>query len=98
MGPAAHARYFDLKKFSPEQRKSYLKQERGAYTAYDLFFLLLFTLSDRHIAHRFGTASSLLSLIPFASIPIQFTNTVGAALWAADIEHAGDSLINSKSD
>lgn len=34
-------------------------------------------------------ASALLAMIPFASIPIQFTNTVGAALWAANIEKAG---------
>lgn len=35
---------------------------------------------------RFGTAAALLGMIPFASIPIQFTNMVGAALWAANLE------------
>jgi len=34
----------------------------------------------------FGTVATLLELIPFASILFAFTNTVGAALWAADIE------------
>jgi len=34
----------------------------------------------------FGTVATLLELIPFASIFFSFTNTVGAALWAADIE------------
>jgi len=34
----------------------------------------------------FGTVATLLELIPFASILFSFTNTVGAALWAADIE------------
>ncbi|KAK6066767.1 hypothetical protein SCUP234_11946 [Seiridium cupressi] len=34
----------------------------------------------------FGTAATLLEMIPFASIFFAFTNTVGAALWAADIE------------
>lgn len=34
----------------------------------------------------FGTVATLLELIPFASIFFTFTNTVGAALWAADIE------------
>jgi len=29
-------------------------------------------------------------MIPFASIPIQFTNTVGAALWAANLEGKKD--------
>jgi len=36
--------------------------------------------------HSFGTVATLLELIPFASIFFTFTNTVGAALWAADIE------------
>lgn len=34
----------------------------------------------------FGTVATLLELIPVASIFFSFTNTVGAALWAADIE------------
>jgi len=34
----------------------------------------------------FGTVATLLELIPFASMLFSFTNTVGAALWAADIE------------
>jgi uncharacterized protein involved in cysteine biosynthesis len=34
----------------------------------------------------FGTVAILLELIPVVSIFFSFTNTVGAALWAADIE------------
>lgn len=34
----------------------------------------------------FGTVATLLELIPVVSIFFSFTNTVGAALWAADIE------------
>ncbi|KAK4117571.1 hypothetical protein N656DRAFT_47721 [Canariomyces notabilis] len=34
----------------------------------------------------FGTVATLLEMIPVASIVFTFTNTVGAALWAADIE------------
>ncbi|KAL8708106.1 MAG: hypothetical protein Q9220_006960 [cf. Caloplaca sp. 1 TL-2023] len=34
----------------------------------------------------FGVAAVLLELVPVASIFFAFTNTVGAALWAADIE------------
>ncbi|KAK4175698.1 hypothetical protein QBC36DRAFT_291251 [Triangularia setosa] len=37
-------------------------------------------------ATSFGTAATLLEMIPVASIVFSFTNTVGAALWAADIE------------
>lgn len=34
----------------------------------------------------FGIAAVLLELVPVASILFAFTNTVGAALWAADME------------
>ncbi|RFU34457.1 hypothetical protein B7463_g1835, partial [Scytalidium lignicola] len=34
----------------------------------------------------FGTVATLLELVPVASIFFSFTNTVGAALWAADTE------------
>ena len=34
----------------------------------------------------FGVASFLLEMIPFANLVFAFTNTVGAALWAADLE------------
>jgi len=40
----------------------------------------------------FGTVATLLELIPVASILFAFTNTVGAALWAADIEKNGVSM------
>lgn len=36
----------------------------------------------------FGVVAVLLELIPFASILFAFTNTVGAALWAADLERS----------
>ncbi|MCJ1228663.1 hypothetical protein MMC12_005324 [Toensbergia leucococca] len=35
----------------------------------------------------FGIAAVLLELVPIASILFAFTNTVGAALWAADMEN-----------
>lgn len=37
---------------------------------------------------RLGIAAFVLEMIPFASIAFSFTNTVGAALWAADLEKA----------
>ena len=33
-GPSYHERYFQLKNFSEEQRKQYVKQRQGAYTRY----------------------------------------------------------------
>lgn len=38
------------------------------------------------ISCSFGVAAVLLELVPIASIFFAFTNTVGAALWAADLE------------
>ena len=37
---------------------------------------------------RLGMASFVLETIPFVSIVFSFTNAVGAALWASDIEKA----------
>ncbi|GAA5883638.1 hypothetical protein JCM16303_004929 [Sporobolomyces ruberrimus] len=39
-GPAAHDRYFELKGFSPSQRKQYVEKRRGAYTAFGATSLL----------------------------------------------------------
>jgi hypothetical protein len=39
----------------------------------------------------FGVPAVLLELVPIAGIFFSFTNTVGAALWAADMEQGGQS-------
>ncbi|KAK3176108.1 hypothetical protein OEA41_007430 [Lepraria neglecta] len=66
-GPAAHARYFQLKQWNSNQRQKHIEEYKAAYTS-------------------FGVAAVLLELVPMASILFAFTNTVGAALWAADME------------
>ncbi|KZS96996.1 hypothetical protein SISNIDRAFT_406774 [Sistotremastrum niveocremeum HHB9708] len=66
-GPGYHARYFQLKGFSNEERNAYIASHKGAYVA-------------------FGTASMVMNLVPLASIAFTFTSTVGAALWAAELE------------
>ncbi|KAL2822155.1 hypothetical protein BDW59DRAFT_173963 [Aspergillus cavernicola] len=38
-----------------------------------------------------GMASVLLEMVPFASMVFEFSNAVGAALWAADLEKASSS-------
>ncbi|KAI1423910.1 hypothetical protein F5Y12DRAFT_785731 [Xylaria sp. FL1777] len=40
----------------------------------------------------FGTVATLLEMIPVVSIFFAFTNTVGAALWAADIEQKSTKM------
>jgi hypothetical protein len=44
--------------------------------------------------YSFGIAATLLEMIPFANLIFAFTNTVGAALWAADIERQGTTAPN----
>ncbi|KAK2067427.1 hypothetical protein P8C59_001168 [Phyllachora maydis] len=43
----------------------------------------------------FGTVATLLEMVPVASILFSFTNAVGAALWAADIEAKETSMTES---
>jgi len=45
----------------------------------------------------FGTVATLLELVPVASILFAFTNTVGAALWASDIESNDTSMTELQS-
>lgn len=51
-------------------------------------------IADSHkLAYRqFGIAAALLSSIPIASWGFAFSNTVGAALWAADLEKRNEQL------
>ena len=51
-------------------------------------------IADSHkLAYRqFGIAAALFSAIPIASWGFAFSNTVGAALWAADIEKRQETL------
>jgi hypothetical protein len=70
-GPAAHARYFQLKGLSQTKQAEWVEKRQGAYTG-------------------FGTVATLLELVPVAGIFFAFTNTTGAALWAADLESRGN--------
>lgn len=86
-GPTAHDRYFQLKGWNNEQRQKHIEQFSGAYTRYvksaSSSLTVTWGLSRRR---SFGVVAVLLELIPVASIFFAFTNTVGAALWAADLE------------
>ena len=69
-GPAAHARYFQLKRWTASKRNEFVEENRGPYTS-------------------FGVVANLLELVPIAGIFFTFTNTVGASLWAVDLENSG---------
>ncbi|KZZ93241.1 hypothetical protein AAL_05626 [Moelleriella libera RCEF 2490] len=75
-GTNVHGRweqYFQLKKWTAAQKREWLENHTGAYTA-------------------FGLVATLLEMIPVANIFFTYTNTVGAALWAADIEELNTSM------
>lgn len=52
------------------------------------FSLAVFGLGSETNWDRLGMASVLLEMVPFASMLFEFSNAVGAALWAADLEKA----------
>lgn len=85
-GPAAHTRYFQLKEWDSTQRQKHIAEYRGAYTRYLRTLPTMASRDATNDIHSFGVAAVLLELVPVASILFAFTNTVGAALWAADIE------------
>jgi len=46
-------------------------------------------LNVTNISDSFGIPATLLEMVPIAGIFFAFTNTCGAALWAADLESTG---------
>ena len=81
-GPAAHARYFQLKEWNSSQRTKHVDDNKAAYTRQ-----VKFRIAEDLANHTsFGVAATILEMIPIASILFSFTNTVGAALWASDME------------
>jgi hypothetical protein len=49
----------------------------------------LVCLKVTNIVDSFGIPATLLEMVPIAGIFFAFTNTCGAALWAADLESTG---------
>ncbi|KAK7537195.1 uncharacterized protein J3D65DRAFT_624723 [Phyllosticta citribraziliensis] len=71
-GPELHARYFQLKEWSPAERRRFVDARAGAYAG-------------------FGVAAVALELVPVVGLFFAFTNAVGAALWAAELEERGST-------
>ncbi|KAF2764414.1 hypothetical protein EJ03DRAFT_28097 [Teratosphaeria nubilosa] len=76
------------KKYGPSAHKRYF-QLKGMNKAQQERFV-----EERKGAYTgFGVAATLLEMIPLAGILFAYTNTCGAALWAADVEQkSGTSL------
>jgi hypothetical protein len=49
----------------------------------------LVCLNFTNTLDSFGIPATLLEMVPIAGIFFAFTNTCGAALWAADLESTG---------
>ncbi|KAI5292015.1 hypothetical protein KEM52_006683 [Ascosphaera acerosa] len=67
IGPAYHARYFQLREMDKKRRQAFVNAHRGGYAS-------------------FGAAAYALEMVPFASLAFAYSNAVGAAMWAADME------------
>jgi len=75
-GPGYHERYFQLKGFDGQKRKSFVEKRQAAYIA-------------------FGATALAVQLIPVVGLLFGFTSTVGAALWASQIEKKGKGEPNT---
>lgn len=82
-GPTAHARYFQLKQMNKKEKDQFVERRKAAYARF-----VTSRPSDPQILtlNSFGIPAVLLEMVPIAGILFSFTNTVGAALWAADME------------
>ncbi|KZZ86876.1 hypothetical protein AAP_06140 [Ascosphaera apis ARSEF 7405] len=67
VGPAYHARYFQLREMDKKKKDSFINAHRGGYAS-------------------FGAAAYALEMVPFASLAFAYSNAVGAAIWASEIE------------
>lgn len=90
-GPAAHARYFQLKEMKSRQKEDFIEQRKAAYTRYDQTTK---SCCSSNVTRSFGVPVVLLELIPVAGLFFSFTNAVGAALWAADMEQSNTTAPN----
>jgi hypothetical protein len=84
-GPTAHARYFQLKQMKKQEKDQFIEKRKAAY-ARSVNHAIQYTHQILLTDTSFGVPAVLLELVPILGIFFSFTNTVGAALWAADME------------
>lgn len=93
-GPNYHNRYFALKGQSGTERNEIIARRRGAYASLSLFICARLNIADYDpdisLDYSFGIISQALQLIPGMSMVFECTSIVGAALWAAELERAGE--------
>ena len=89
VGPQAHSRYFQLKGMSGPQKERHIEERKAAYTSFGVPAVLLEMVCTQPNTESCFMANHKFVQIPIAGIFFAFTNTCGAALWAADLESTG---------
>ena len=74
---------------SGPQKERHIEERQAAYTSFGIPAVLLETVRIEPISKSCFTANHNFVQIPVAGIFFAFTNTCGAALWAADLESTG---------
>ena len=74
---------------SGPQKERHIEERQAAYTSFGVPAVLLEMVCTHFDAERCFTTNDKLVQIPIAGIFFAFTNTCGAALWAADLESTG---------
>jgi hypothetical protein len=101
-GPTQMARYHELKQLSPEARKKFISAHRGAYSALGVVSLLLTLVPvigpvRPCVSPLFGRASCAdRGVILRSQVVFTYTNEVGAALLAADIEKREGKVVEGE--
>lgn len=77
------------KKFGPTSHARYFQLKGMSKSQRDKF------VEEKRAAYTsYGIVATLLEMVPVAGIFFSFTNTVGAALWAADLEERSNTAPN----
>jgi hypothetical protein len=86
-GPSYHQRYYQLKGFDAQKKKEMIHKRRGAYTAFGTVAMALNLIPVASVFFT-RTSHSIATLpLPFVNPTCAVTSSVGAALWASDIEN-----------
>ena len=74
---------------SGPQKERHVEERQAAYTSFGIPAVLLEMVRTHTDAEKHFMTNHKLVQIPVAGIFFAFTNTCGAALWAADLESTG---------
>ncbi|KKY24751.1 hypothetical protein UCRPC4_g02280 [Phaeomoniella chlamydospora] len=77
------------KRYGPNAHARYFQLKEWSKSQKDAF-----VEQNRAAYTSYGVVAALLEMVPIASIFFSFTNTVGAALWAADLEAKASTAPN----